>query len=190
MATKPDFSALVVTKLATMLDGNDYSADKINASSKSIQGRGAKLDVDIHATAIAAIHRSVDHKDATCAERLVNSMPKGSRVKTLVQWFAHHTNIVLTFDAKAQAYRGKMLKMDAPEFKPVVAILAAQAAPFWTAAEKVEQGAFDDLKFANAVAMLIKRATHANAALSETAMGALADLKVINAKLPVLEAVA
>lgn len=176
------FGTLVTAKLATLMVGNAYDSDKIGASCRSIAGRGATLDVDIHATAVAAIAVSVDHGDTGCAERLTNAMPKGSRVKTLVQWFAHHSNIALTFDKASASYKAKMVKKDHADYKKVINLVKAEANPFWVVPEITKPGAFDDIMFAAAVAQLIKRASNENALLSEAGKAALADLRVVAVK--------
>lgn len=49
----------------------------------SIQTRGKKLDHDIHVAAVSAMAHHDEHGDVTLVNRLVNSMPKGSRVNAL-----------------------------------------------------------------------------------------------------------
>ena len=183
---KPSFSALVAVKLSSLMDGNAYSGDLIDKVSKSIKGRGVTLDVDMHAAAVAAIHVSMVDRDAGPAGRLINSLPKGTRAKALAEWFAAFSNVVLTYDKKAGIYLPKMVKLGHADEK-VADPVKAQSVPFWTPAETVKAGAFDDVMFAKAVASLIKRATHENAVLSPAAMAALLDLKVAAVKMPVPE---
>jgi hypothetical protein len=182
-----DFNTLATEKLATFKAGNGVDLDLVNASIKSIGVRGRNLDVDIHATAVAAIAISMAHGDTGAASRLANAMPKGSRVKTLVKWFAHYSNIILTFDTKEQVWTGKMRKRDADDYVQSPSTEKALATPFWTEAEQVKAGPFNDLAFANAVAALIKRAEAETAVLSPEAKAALADLKVAAVKLPIKE---
>jgi hypothetical protein len=149
----------------------------------SIKGRGAALDIDIHATAVAAIYTSMDHKDANTACLLLNAMPKGSRAKTLALWFMHYSNIVVT--AKDGVFSAKMMKEDHADYKASPDVVAALAKPFWSVEEKVDAAAFDTQAFAKAVAALIKRAGNDNANLDSAGKAALADLRVLAVKVPV-----
>jgi hypothetical protein len=55
----------------------------IKAAIDSIARRGKKLDRDIQVAALSAMQHHVEHGDVTLINRLVDSMPKGSRVNAL-----------------------------------------------------------------------------------------------------------
>jgi hypothetical protein len=174
-----DFNASVTAALNGLTVGNAICATATNKLIGSIRTRGAKLDIDMHTAAIAALTLSSLHRDANSAALLLNAMPKGSRAETLSKWFQDFGNIIVTKDAKTKAFKCKMKAQD--DCAPVD-LARAQATPFWTKPEQVT-GSFNDLLFANAVAALIKRAKGDNAELSDAARTALADLDKANAKL-------
>lgn len=53
---------------------------------KSIAKRGATLDADIGILAASAMGHAVEHGDVTLFGQLVDAMPRGARVKTLIAW--------------------------------------------------------------------------------------------------------
>jgi hypothetical protein len=186
MTKTVEFNAAVAAKLATLREGNMYDKDKVGSLIKSIAGRSKTLDIDIHAAAIGALHTAAIHGDTSIAERITNALGKAARAKTLAAWFAHYSNVRLTFDKKLGHFTGKLCVAD--ERMDEVALMdkaaLALTRPFWDVEEKVQAGAFDDASFAKAVQALIKRAAHENAKLSPEARDALADLRVLAVKLP------
>jgi len=192
MAKKQDFSAAVQTKLASLRVGNSYNVGAVNKSATSIAGRTATLDVDIHATAVAAVYVSHPatiggHGDTSGAEKLVNSLGKHTRAKALVSWFHVHSDIVLTFDKKADCFKAKLAAKDDRRSDADLQALVAKAVnePFWNKPEQADRD-FDTQSLAKAVAALIKRAEADLTKLDDDGLSALADLKVLNQKLPVL----
>lgn len=59
------------------------SAAEIKAAIESIARRGKKLDQDIQVAALSSMQHHADHGDITLINRLVASMPNGSRVNAL-----------------------------------------------------------------------------------------------------------
>jgi hypothetical protein len=177
--------------LTSLHEGNAVCSRKVDAEIKWIGGTGKKMDGSIHATAVACIYLSMPHLDgghncAIRAERLVNAMPKGSRVKALVAWFTRFSNIRLIRQEDG-SYKGAVLKPTAKDYKDADP-QTALTKPFYSVEEKdVDPAAFDDQAFAKAVAALIKRAKSDNAALGAEGLAALADLEVLKVKLPELE---
>lgn len=176
--------------LTALNEGNSIDAKRVDASIRYVTQTGAKLLPTIHATAVACIHLSMPHIDGghNCAIRatnLVNAMPKGTRVKALVAWFAAFSNIRLVWDKKLNTYKGGVLK---PEAKAYVQADpgGAMLKPFWTPEEKdVDPAVFTDSKFATAIANLIARAKGSNATLDAKGLAVLADLEAVALKLPV-----
>ena len=59
----------------------------ITKAVESIARRGKSLDNDIHRAAVSLIAHVRDHGDTTLVVSLIKAMPRGSRVKGLVEWF-------------------------------------------------------------------------------------------------------
>jgi hypothetical protein len=59
---------------------------------KSIKGRAARLESDVHQVACSTLVHIRDHGDYTCAVNLMNAMTKGQRVKGLAAWYKNFTN--------------------------------------------------------------------------------------------------
>ena len=64
----------------------------------SIQRRGAALDNDIQATALAIAAHIHEHREVTLAVKLFNAMPMGSRRLALVHWFIKHAFVKVNMD--------------------------------------------------------------------------------------------
>lgn len=64
-------------------------AAAINKAIDSIASRGKKLDRDIQQAAISAMAHHSEHGDVTLVNRLVDNMPKGSRVNALRDYIQH-----------------------------------------------------------------------------------------------------
>jgi hypothetical protein len=175
--------------LESLKTDNHFDVTKIDASNVTVYNMGRKSDAIIHATAVACIYLSMPHVDGghNChirAMNLVNNMPKGSRVKALVAWFAAYSNVRLIFDKKVGKYRGGVLKPDLKGYD-VATPQAALAKPFWMVEEaNVSPKAFTDDTLAIAVANLIARAKMDNAVLSVKGLAALKDLQTISAANP------
>lgn len=54
----------------------------------AIARTGKKLDLDIHTAAVSCLNHAQQHGDVTLCTRLVDAMPKSSRRKALIHWFA------------------------------------------------------------------------------------------------------
>ncbi len=154
MAKVISFNDAVTAKLSGLMTGNAYDAGKVNKLSKSIEGRGKTLDIDIHSAAVAALALSDMHRDANSMKLLLNAMPKGSRRETLAAWVAAFGNIIVSKD-KDKLFQCKMLPVE--DCLPVD-LAKAKATPFWDAKEKVDAGAFNDLAACKMLESFLKRA--------------------------------
>ena len=67
---------------------------------------------DIHLCAVSTLAHTRDHGDYTGAERLLNALPNGQRVKALAFWFSHFSSKKLSFkfDKEASAWVGTLSK--------------------------------------------------------------------------------
>lgn len=90
----------------------------------SIRNRGAKIDRDIHETAVLTIEHARDHGDITLATKLVNAMPKSSRRKALIAWYGAFAPV--TFQSKNEAFKLKK-KRSQEDFL----VDEANETPFW-----------------------------------------------------------
>lgn len=61
-------------------------AAEINKAIASIHNRGAKLDASIQLAGLSIMAHATEHGDTTCADRLIQAMPRGSRKLALVEW--------------------------------------------------------------------------------------------------------
>lgn len=61
-------------------------AAAINKAIDSIKNRGAKLDASIQQAGLSIMAHASEHGDTTCADRLVQAMPKGARKLAVVEW--------------------------------------------------------------------------------------------------------
>ena len=65
----------------------------IEKAISSIQTRGKKLDSDIHIAGCSCLQHIDEHGDVTLLNRLVQAMPKGSRVNALKEWSEVHGKV-------------------------------------------------------------------------------------------------
>lgn len=89
-------------------------AAAIQKAITSIQGRGAKLDKDIHLAACSVLAHAAEHGDTTLADKLVQAMPKGGRKLALVAFLLNFGNIRM-LDSKADKAAidaGRLFTMD------------------------------------------------------------------------------
>jgi len=117
------------------------SAAEINKAITSIQGRGAKLDSDIHKAGVSVLVHASEHGDTTLADKIVLAMPKGGRKLALVEWmlaFGQLAKLDKVLDKEA-IEAGRLFKLDRTrkldqqgaidtawtEFKPEPAVLDA-----------------------------------------------------------------
>lgn len=100
----------------------------IKSAIDSIARRGKKLDRDIQVAALSAMQHHVEHGDVTLINRLVDSMPKGSRVNALRAFI--ETFGAVRFDAESKKFvhvKGATFRLDDAmqimwsEFKPETA---------------------------------------------------------------------
>lgn len=61
-------------------------AAALNKAIASIANRGAKLDASIQIAGLSVMVHASEHGDTTCADKLVQAMPKGARKLALVEW--------------------------------------------------------------------------------------------------------
>lgn len=127
---------------------------QMEAAIKSIAGRGAKLQADIHACAVSALDHFQRHGDSTLMNRLVLALPKSSRTNALIAWALHFGQFALNDD---KATRGAQPLVKSPIAKPLD-LAACMEQPFWSfkATEGVSVFSFDTY-----TASLVKSLTHA-----------------------------
>lgn len=157
------FNDKVATLRATLNVDGKVNAGKVNALSAVIKTAGALADVRMHTAAIAALELSDLHGDANSAAVLLNAMPNGSRRETLATWFEKFGNIKVSKHAKSKAYQAKLVPA---EERKVVDMAKAIATPFWSAKEKVEPTAFDDMQALVMLQKFLAKAKGDKAALS------------------------
>jgi hypothetical protein len=74
--------------------------EAIDKAIASIASRGRKLDRDIWVAAVSAMAHHAKHGDVTIVNRLVDAMPKGSRVNALREFIMAHGKVSYNVDAK------------------------------------------------------------------------------------------
>jgi len=88
----------------------------INKAIDSIKNRGAKLDSSIQQAGLSVLAHASEHGDTTCADRLVQAMPKGGRKLALVEWMLAYGQMRLLDKAKpdeaARMKEGAVFKLD------------------------------------------------------------------------------
>lgn len=114
----------------------DASSALVNKSIESIKNRGAKLDRDVHSTALACLWHVQEHGDITLMNRLLLALPKSTRRNALGKWAVQFGKLKLNED-KAAAKEVPLLfnregKTD---------IAGATAMPFWELKNVAEGGA-------------------------------------------------
>lgn len=114
-----------------------------------IKTTGKKMDAVMHSTAVACLAASQTHENGGhhCpirAAKMLNAMPRGSRAKTLADWFEHFSNLRPKFDKKANEWRVGMLASTSKGYKEQIDLIAAFAKPFYAVEEKTDGAkAFD-----------------------------------------------
>lgn len=103
---------IVVSALASMklIKG----ATEIEKSLKLLSARGVKLDKDVHVVGVSVLAHASEHGDTTLADKLVLSLPKGSRKLALVEWmlaFGQLAKLDKVADKEALA-NGRLFKLD------------------------------------------------------------------------------
>lgn len=154
---------------------------------KWIKSTGAKLDAVIHASAVGCIYMSMPLDEggflnADMAARLLNSMPKGSRVKALAAWFEAFSNVFPKRDKNGEWACG-LIKPTDKRYKAADPTTAF-AKPFYSVEEKnTDPKAFI---LGEQLARLIKLASKPEtmADMSEDERAFLAELTAVAAKAP------
>jgi hypothetical protein len=138
---------------------------KIEAAIKSINSRGAKLDRDIWVATVSAMAHHAKHGDVTIVNKVVASMPKGSRVNALNDFILAHGKVTYNEETKvfdhdkagnfdldgAQAKSWTEYKPD-PEYKPLDALAMVKAMA--TKISKADKDKGDKVTNAQAKAIL------------------------------------
>lgn len=87
---------------------------------------GKKLDAAIHRAAVSALAHAHKSGDACFVEKLLNVMPKGSRIKGLIAWVRDHAPVDI------RTKNGEFLASNRKGWKPEEFKLAeAAATPYW-----------------------------------------------------------
>ncbi len=105
------------------------NSSQIEAAIKSITGRGAKLDADIHQCASSALWHVAQHGDVTLLNKLIIAMPKSGRTNALVAWALHFGRLLQNADKSTRATAPLVVDK---ETEKLWAAAEAQDAPFWT----------------------------------------------------------
>ena len=108
----------------TLIEGTKSITRKIT----SIRTRGRKLDADIHTTALSCVYHAEQHGDVTLAERLMDSMPNGSRVKSLAVWLEDFFPMSVKKDKESGNWKVSLKKDRSAEDYQYE---KAEADPFW-----------------------------------------------------------
>lgn len=97
----------------------------IDKAISSIKSRGKKLDNDIHVAACSCINHIELHGDVTLLNRLIEAMPKGSRVNALRDFVGSFAKVDYNEETKAFDYNKKKvtllqeaMEISWVEFKP------------------------------------------------------------------------
>jgi len=117
----------------------------IEAAIKSILTRGKKLDSDIHVAGVSCLNHIELHGDITLAVRLIDSMPKGSRVNALREWMNVHGKLRYNAETKEWSYA-----------KDKTTLLEEAIATSWT--EFKPETAYRPLDFETELTKLITKA--------------------------------
>lgn len=184
-----DRGASASAVLTSLMSGNAVDAKAVTSATKSIALAGAKLDNQIHGTAVACIYLAMSVAEggpatgAAPAVALMNAMPKGSRAKALAAWFAAFSNVRLKLENGVWA--GGVLAATLKSYA-VPRPDEAMAKPFWSVDEA--EGDPAAYNFGKAVAALLAKATKNLETMSPADKTAL--LALTKAAAPVLPKVA
>lgn len=169
--------------LSAMMTGDTVSAKAVDAAIKSIATAGAKLDNQIHGTAVACLMLSLSVAEggpasgAGPAVRLLNALPKGTRAEKLAKWFATFSNVRVRWDKEAKAFVGGVIT-DKSKMYAAPRPDAAMETPFYDLGRDPRETVdFTTDKLAKAVAHLLAKAKAENAKLDSKGKAALADLE-------------
>lgn len=77
---------------------------------KSIRGRAASVQRDIHIAAVSTLAHIRDHGDYTLAVDLMNALPSGQRVKGLAVWYKNFSNGKFKLTCKNKIWTGSLEK--------------------------------------------------------------------------------
>lgn len=123
--TTPIATAIAETVAKPSIARNAVAKD-VDKMIVSIKGRGAKLDGDIHSTAMACLFHADTHGDITLMCRLLLAMPKSTRRNALAQWAVKFGKFTPNEDVNTMKER----PLDYDKTKKTD-FEAAQALPFW-----------------------------------------------------------
>lgn len=122
---RPMASKASATKTAPVF--SVMSVADTNKSIDSIARIGAKLDTQIHHTAVSALAHHATHGDVTLINRLVNAMPKSARKNALMAWSLHFGGLMQNTDKSSREAAPLLHDKGAAEFDQA----AAYDMPFW-----------------------------------------------------------
>lgn len=135
---------------------NLLNSAQMETAIKSIAGRGAKFQADVHQCAVSALAHFEQHGDHTLLNKLILALPKSSRTNALVAWALHFGNLATNDD---KSTRAKSIVVKASEARTTpFDVAACIAAPFWSfkATEGVSPWSFETFE-----ASLVKSLTTA-----------------------------
>lgn len=119
----------------------------------SIRNRGAKMDRDIHETAVLCLYHARDagQGDITLLSKLAAAMPRSSRRKALIAWAVAHAPV--TFSEKEDQFRMKKKRTEADWY-----IEEADAVPFWDYTKEKKPAQYDLSKAVDGLVRTIRKA--------------------------------
>lgn len=117
----------------------------------SIRNRGAKMDRDIHETAVLCLTHASEHGDITLLSKLAEAMPKSTRRKALIAWAVAHAPI--TFSEKQEQFKLKKKRNESDWH-----IEEADAVPFWDYTKEKKPAQYDLSKAVNGLVRTIRKA--------------------------------
>lgn len=157
-------------------------AAALNKAIDSIKNRGAKLDASIQQAAVSVLAHASEHGDTTCADRLVQAMPKGARKLALVEFLLAFGQIALldkVADKEAIA-AGRVFKLDRER---KLDLAQAESTPWHEfKKERAVQEAFDAQKAVAAVLARMRGAAAKGLSIEHKEQ-ALADARALVAML-------
>jgi len=70
----------------------------------SIEGRGKKLDADIHRCAVSCLYHADKHGDVTLLQKLIEALPKSARRNAVIGWACAFGKFAPSEDGKSVVF--------------------------------------------------------------------------------------
>jgi len=121
----------------------------INKQIASIKGRSAKLDADIHNTAVQCLMHAEQHGDFTLCGKLVGAMGNSARRQDMIVWFKTFGPVKIN----TKTFEASKRKKHENEYAPFD-VETAEKTPFW---ELIEDKPGQPMGLADLVGVLFSR---------------------------------